>query len=65
MDAVNFPNEEGERAAMQYLIAQGCRNIAIVGHTFVPRAELAHAQNAFALRLRGSVRGVAGRRIAI
>ena len=31
-DAVNFPNEEGERAAMQYLIAQGCRNIAIVGH---------------------------------
>ena len=38
VDAVNFPNEEGERAAMQYLIAQGCRNIAIVGHTFVPRA---------------------------
>ena len=54
VDAVNFPNEEGERAAMQYLIAQGCRNIAIVGHTFVPRAELAHAQNAFALRLRGA-----------
>ena len=40
--------------AAQYLIAQGCRNIAIVGHTFVPRAELAHAQNAFALRLRGA-----------
>ena len=54
VDAVNFPNEEGERAAMQYLIAQGCRNIAIVGHTFVPRAKLAHAQNAFALRLRGA-----------
>ena len=54
VDAVNFPNEEGERAAMQYLIAQGCQNIAIVGHTFVPRAKLAHAQNAFALRLRGA-----------
>ena len=42
VDAVNFPNEEAER------------NIAIVGHRFAPRADLAHAQNAFALRLRGA-----------
>ncbi len=54
VDAVNFPNEEGERAAMQHLIDRGCRNIAFVGHRFVPRADLAHAQNAFALRLRGA-----------
>ena len=54
VDAVNFPNEEAERAAMQHLIDRGCRNIAIVGHRFAPRADLAHAQNAFALRLRGA-----------
>ena len=54
VDAVNFPNEEAERAAMQHLIDRGCRNIAIVGHKFAPRADLAHAQNAFALRLRGA-----------
>lgn len=54
MDAVNFPNEEGERAAVQHLIDQGCSSIAIVGHRFAPRAELTHAQNAFALRLRGA-----------
>ena len=52
VDAVNFPNEEAERAAMQHLIDRGCRNIAIVGHRFAPRADLAHVQNAFALRLR-------------
>ena len=45
VDAVNFPNEEGERAAMQYLIAQGCRNIAIVGHTFVERARRCWTQD--------------------
>lgn len=28
VDAVNFPNEEAERAAMQHLIDRGCRNIA-------------------------------------
>ena len=38
VDAVNFPNEEAERAAMQHLIDRGCRNIAIVGHRFAPRA---------------------------
>lgn len=54
VDAVNFPNEEGERAAVQHLIDQGCSSIAIVGHRFAPRAELTHAQNAFALRLRGA-----------
>ncbi len=54
VDAVNFPNEEAERAAMQHLIDRGCRNIAIIGHRFAPRADLAHAQNAFALRLRGA-----------
>lgn len=54
VDAVNFPNEEAERAAMQHLIDRGCRNIAIVGHRFTPRADLAHVQNAFALRLRGA-----------
>ena len=54
VDAVNFPNEEAERAATQHLIDRGCRNIAIVGHRFAPRADLAHAQNAFALRLRGA-----------
>lgn len=54
VDAVNFPNEEGERAAVQHLIDQGCSDIAIVGHRFAPRAELTHAQNAFALRLRGA-----------
>ena len=43
-----------ERAAMQHLIDRGCRNIAIVGHRFTPRADLAHVQNAFALRLRGA-----------
>lgn len=36
VDAVNFPNEEAERAAMQHLIDRGCRNIAIVGHRFAP-----------------------------
>lgn len=40
VDAVNFPNEEAERAAMQHLIDRGCRNIAIVGHRFAPRADL-------------------------
>ena len=54
VDAVNFPNEEAERAATQHLIDRGCRNIAIVGHRSAPRADLAHAQNAFALRLRGA-----------
>ncbi len=54
VDAVNFPNEEAERAAVQHLIERGCRNVALVGHRFVPRADLAHAQNAFALRLRGA-----------
>lgn len=54
LDAVNFPNEEGERAAAQLLIDHGCRNIAIVGHAFAERADLAHAQNAFGLRLRGA-----------
>ena len=47
-------SDEAERAAMQHLIDRGCRNIAIVGHRFAPRADLAHAQNAFALRLRGA-----------
>lgn len=36
VDAVNFPNEEAERAATQHLIDRGCRNIAIVGHRFAP-----------------------------
>lgn len=54
VDAVNFPNEEAERAAAQHLIDHGCRKIAIVGHAFTKRADLAHAQNAFLLRLRGA-----------
>ncbi len=54
VDAVNFPNEEAERAAVQHLIDRGCRNIAVVGHPFASPGELAHAQNAFALRLRGA-----------
>lgn len=54
VDAVNFPNEEAERAAAQHLIDHGCRKIAIVGHAFTKRSDLAHAQNAFLLRLRGA-----------
>lgn len=54
MDAVNFPNEEGERAAVQHLIDKDAAASRSSGTRFAPRAELTHAQNAFALRLRGA-----------
>lgn len=54
VDAVNFPNEEGARAAVQHLIERGCRRIAIVGDGFMPRAELAHVEHSYGLRLRGA-----------
>lgn len=65
VDAVNFPNEEGERAAMQYLIAQGCRNIAIVGHTVRAARRVGACAERICIATSRSVRGVAGRRIAI
>lgn len=52
-DQVNFPNEEGARTAVQHLIGQQCRSIALVGYEFVSRDNLAHAQDAYMLRLRG------------
>ncbi|MCH9276576.1 LacI family transcriptional regulator [Bifidobacterium amazonense] len=54
VDTVNFPNEEGARAAVQHLIERGCRHIAIVGGEFVPRATLAHVEHSYGLRLRGA-----------
>ncbi|MBW3092462.1 LacI family DNA-binding transcriptional regulator [Bifidobacterium sp. 82T10] len=54
VDTVNFPNEDGARAAVQHLIERGCRHIAIVGGEFVPRAELAHVETSYGLRLRGA-----------
>ncbi|KFI52659.1 LacI family transcription regulator [Bifidobacterium biavatii DSM 23969] len=54
VDTVNFPNEEGARAAVQHLIERGCRRIAIVGGEFVPRATLAHVEHSYGLRLRGA-----------
>lgn len=54
VDTVNFPNEEGARAAVQHLIERGCRHIAIVGGGYIPRAELAHAEHSYDLRLRGA-----------
>lgn len=54
VDTVNFPNEEGARAAVQHLIERGCKRIAIVGGGYIPRAELAHAEHSYDLRLRGA-----------
>ncbi|MBT1161886.1 LacI family DNA-binding transcriptional regulator [Bifidobacterium sp. SO1] len=54
VDTVNFPNEEGARAAVQHLIERGCKHIAIVGGGYIPRAELAHAEHSYDLRLRGA-----------
>ena len=54
VDAVDPPNEEGARLAVQHLIERGCRTIALVGAPYTPRAELANANGAFALRLRGA-----------
>lgn len=65
VDAVNFPNEEGERAAVQHLIDQGCSSIAIVGHRFAPRAELTHAQNAFGIAPSRRMRRADGRRASL
>lgn len=54
VDAVDPPNEEGARLAVRHLIERGCRSIALVGAPYTPRAELADARSAFALRLRGA-----------
>lgn len=54
VDAVDPPNEDGARLAARHLIECGCRRIALVGAPYAPRAELADAQGAFALRLRGA-----------
>lgn len=54
VDTVNFPNEEGARAAVQHLIERGCTRIAIVGGGYTPRTELAHAETSYGLRLRGA-----------
>lgn len=54
VDAVDPPNEEGARLAVRHLIERGCRTIALVGAPYTPRAELADARSAFALRLRGA-----------
>lgn len=43
-DTVNFPNEDGARAAVQHLIECGCHRIAIVGDGYSPRTELAHVE---------------------
>ena len=60
VDAVNFPNEEAERAAMQHLIDRGCRNIAIVGHRFAPPRRSGacpeRVRSAIARRMRSAVR---------
>lgn len=53
-DTVNFPNEEGARAAVQHLIERRCRHIAIVGTDYAPRNELAHVEDSAGLRLRGA-----------
>ncbi|NMM94596.1 LacI family DNA-binding transcriptional regulator [Bifidobacterium oedipodis] len=53
-DQVNFPNEEGARAAVQHLAERGCKRIALVGDPFRPRAELARAASSGLLRLRGA-----------
>lgn len=53
-DTVNFPNEEGARAAVQHLIERGCRHIAIVGTDYAPRNELARVEDSAGLRLRGA-----------
>ena len=51
-DTVNFPNEDGARAAVQHLIECGCHRIAIVGDGYSPRTELAHVESSSGLRLR-------------
>lgn len=53
-DQVNFPNEEGARAAVQHLIERGCRSIALVGSGWRDRTDLAYASTAGLLRLRGA-----------
>lgn len=53
-DQVNFPNEEGARAAVRHLIDRGCTRIALVGESFMERGELAQAQGSGILRLRGA-----------
>ena len=53
-DTVNFPNEDGARAAVQHLIECGCHRIAIVGDGYSPRTELAHVESSSGLRLRGA-----------
>ncbi|OZG60975.1 LacI family transcriptional regulator [Bifidobacterium lemurum] len=53
-DQVNFPNEEGARAAVRHLIDRGCQRVALVGETYMERGELAQAQSSGALRLRGA-----------
>jgi DNA-binding LacI/PurR family transcriptional regulator len=54
VDTVNFPNEEGARAAVQHLIERGCKHIAIVAGGYAPRSELARTETAYGLRLRGA-----------
>ena len=53
-DQVNFPNEEGAREAVRHLVERGCRRIAIVGHGYRARGELASLPGAFPLRLLGA-----------
>lgn len=55
VDSVNFPNEDGARAAIRHLIDRGCRRIAIaVGCGYLSRADLTHAEDPQQLRLRGA-----------
>lgn len=54
VSAIMFPNEEGARAAVQHLAAQGCRRIGIVGPPFIDKNELLSAPTTRKLRLMGA-----------
>lgn len=60
VDSVRSPDEEGAKAAVDLLIARGCRRILLLGMARLTDDELHHADRSQALRLRGAQRALLG-----
>lgn len=56
-DTILVPGEAGMRMAVEHLLAQGCRNIAMIGASYVPKGQLDRRISEI-LRLRGYVQAL-------
>ncbi|KFI50312.1 LacI family DNA-binding transcriptional regulator [Bifidobacterium biavatii] len=54
VSSVVFPNEEGSRAAVQYLAERGCRNIGLIGPSYLEKQDFLHSPSPMKLRMRGA-----------